>query len=157
MFLKVCSNTQSTSVFVVCQLVWHIRSEHSSSGEVGASIADRVLHLHGAISEQNLAWPTYTKFAYRTTKTTLGPRWKQAFEVLRDHAAIKKLVFIGYSMPASDLEAKGLFNYTDWYQAGHVFQLIGITPNLVEQTQEDAGVGGSSNLLTMLDTALPRW
>jgi hypothetical protein len=101
----------------------------SAADRIGASIADRVLHLHGAIGEQNLAWPTYTKFAYRTTKTPLGPRWKQAFEVLRDRAAIKKLVFIGYSMPASDLEAKGLFNYTDWYNQPANYEIVVVNPS----------------------------
>jgi hypothetical protein len=78
-------------------------------------VDERVIHLHGAISERTLAWPTYTKFAYRTTKMPLAPRWKKAFAILRNQAQIDRLLFIGYSMPPSDLEAKSLFNYADWY------------------------------------------
>ena len=77
-------------------------------------VGERILHLHGAINEKNLAWPTYTKFAYGTTKMPLAPRWKRAYEILRNQATIDKLVFIGYSMPPSDLETKSLFNYADW-------------------------------------------
>ena len=80
-------------------------------------VDERIIHLHGAIGERTLAWPTYTKFAYRTTKVPLAPRWKKAFAILRNQAQIDKLVFIGYSMPPSDLEAKSLFNYVDWYNA----------------------------------------
>lgn len=78
-------------------------------------VGKRIIHLHGAINERTLAWPTYTKFAYRTTKAPLAPRWKSAFNILRNQAKIDRLVFIGYSMPPSDLEAKSLFNYADWY------------------------------------------
>ena len=81
-------------------------------------VTGRIIHLHGAINERTLAWPTYTKFAYKTTKLPLARRWKTAFEVLRNQAKIDRLVFIGYSMPPSDLEAKSLFNYTDWYNHG---------------------------------------
>ena len=79
------------------------------------TVGERIIHLHGAVGETTLAWPTYTKFAYRTTKTPLAPRWKKAFEILRNQGEIDALVFIGYSMPPSDLEAKSLFNYADWY------------------------------------------
>ena len=78
-------------------------------------VGERVVHLHGAIGERTLAWPTYTKFAYRTTKLPLTPRWKRAFSILRNQAQIDRLAFIGYSMPPSDLEAKSLFNYVDWH------------------------------------------
>ena len=81
---------------------------------------ERIIHLHGAIGERTLAWPTYTKFAYRTTKAPLAPRWKKAFGILRNQAKIDKLVFIGYSMPPSDLEAKSLFNYADWYNSDSI-------------------------------------
>lgn len=80
-------------------------------------VKERIIHLHGAIGEKTLAWPTYTKFAYRTTKLPLASRWKRAFNILRDQAKIDRLVFIGYSMPPADLEAKSLFNYTDWYNS----------------------------------------
>jgi len=78
-------------------------------------VGERILHLHGAINEEALAWPTYTKFAYDTTKVPLAPRWKSAYNILRNQTTIDRLVFIGYSMPPSDLEAKSLFNYADWY------------------------------------------
>lgn len=78
-------------------------------------VTGRIFHLHGEISERTLAWPTYTKFAYKTTKSPLAPRWKSAYDILSNQAEIDRLVFIGYSMPSSDLEAKSLFNYTDWY------------------------------------------
>jgi hypothetical protein len=79
------------------------------------NVMGRILHLHGAIGEQELAWPTYTKFADRTTMVPIAPRWKRAFYILRNQAEIDRLVFIGYSMPPTDFEAKSLFNYTDWY------------------------------------------
>ena len=84
---------------------------------VGNGIEGRIIHLHGAIGEKQLAWPNYTKFAYRTTKTPLAPRWKGAFEILRDQIQLDQMIFIGYSMPPSDFEAKGLFNYVDWYNS----------------------------------------
>ena len=77
----------------------------------------RIIHLHGAIAEEQLAWPIYTKFAYRTTKTPLAPRWKEAFLILRDQIQLDRVIFIGYSMPPSDFEARGLFNYVDWYNS----------------------------------------
>src|SRR5258706_1479454 len=67
-------------------------------------VAKRIIHLHGAIGERTLAWPTYTKFAYRTTKVPLASRWKRAFNILRNQAEMDRLVFIGYSMPPTDLE-----------------------------------------------------
>ena len=81
---------------------------------LNVDVGERIIHLHGAIGERNLAWPTYTKFAYRTTKVPLAPRWKRAYNILRNQTEIDRLVFIGYSMPPSDLEAKSLFNYADW-------------------------------------------
>ncbi len=80
-------------------------------------VGERVIHLHGAIGERTMAWPTFTKFAYRTTKVPLAPRWKRAFDILRNQTEIDRLVFIGYSMPPSDLEAKSLFTYSDWYNS----------------------------------------
>ncbi|MHB8623876.1 MAG: hypothetical protein ACYC9J_13955 [Sulfuricaulis sp.] len=87
---------------------------------IGLTAGERIIHLHGAIGERTLAWPTYTKFAYRTIKVPLAPRWKRAFNILRNQAEIDRLVFIGYSMPPSDLEAKSLFNYADWYNSMEV-------------------------------------
>ena len=87
----------------------------TAAKRLGLDVVDRIIHLHGSISERTLAWPTYTKFAYRTTKAPLAPRWNKAIEILRSQAGRDRLVFIGYSMPPSDLEAKSLFNYTDWY------------------------------------------
>ena len=80
-------------------------------------VEERIIHLHGAINESALAWPTYTKFASKTTKGALAPRWERAYGILRNQAEIDRLVFIGYSMPPSDLEAKSLFNYADWYNS----------------------------------------
>ncbi len=87
----------------------------AAAEKLALNVGTRIIHLHGAIGERTLAWPTYTKFAYRTTKMPLAPRWKKAFGILRNQAEIDRLVFIGYSMPPSDLEAKSLFNYVDWY------------------------------------------
>ncbi len=87
----------------------------AAAKRLALSTGERIIHLHGAIGEGTLAWPTYTKFAYRTTKMPLAPRWKKAFGILRNQSEIDRLVFIGYSMPPSDLEAKSLFNYADWY------------------------------------------
>lgn len=89
----------------------------TAAQKIGIAVDDRIIHLHGAVGERTLAWPTYTKFAYRTTKAPLGPRWKKAFDILRNQADLDQLIFIGYSMPPSDLEAKGLFNYSDWYNS----------------------------------------
>ena len=77
----------------------------------------RVLHLHGAITDRTLAYPTYTKLAYRNTRSHLAQRWNEAYSLLRTTRRkdpLRRLVFIGYSMPASDLAAKGLFTYADW-------------------------------------------
>ena len=89
----------------------------TAAEKLGIAVDDRIIHLHGAVSERTLAWPTFTKFAYRTTKAPLAPRWKKAFELLRNQAELDELVFIGYSMPPADLEAKALFNYSDWYNS----------------------------------------
>lgn len=89
----------------------------TAAKKLGLAVGERVFHLHGAIGERTLAWPTFTKFAYRTTKMPMAPRWKKAFEVLRNQGEIDRLIFIGYSMPPTDLEAKGLFNYSDWYNS----------------------------------------
>ena len=86
----------------------------AAAQRLGRTVEDRIIHLHGAIGEGTLAWPTYTKFAYRTIKQPLAPRWRRAFDILRNQAELDRLVFIGYSMPQSDLEAKSLFNYADW-------------------------------------------
>ena len=86
----------------------------TAAKRLNLDVKDRILHLHGAIDERTLAWPTYIKFAYRTTKLPLASRWKKAYELLRNQGEIDQIVFIGYSMPPSDLEAKGLFNYSDW-------------------------------------------
>jgi len=83
----------------------------------GVAAGDRVLHLHGSIGERTLAYPTYKKLAYKNTRSTLAKRWKDAFSHLRNLGRADRLIFIGYSMPPSDFEAKGLFNYTDWYNA----------------------------------------
>lgn len=89
----------------------------TAAKKLGLDVGGRIIHLHGAVSERTLAWPTYTKFAYRTTTAPLASRWKSAFEILRNQSEIDRLIFIGYSMPPSDLEAKSLFNYTDWYNS----------------------------------------
>jgi hypothetical protein len=93
------------------------RLVETAAENLGIAVGDRIIHLHGALGERTLAWPTYTKFAYRTTKAPLAPRWKRAFGLLRNQADLDRLIFIGYSMPPSDLEARGLFNYSDWYNS----------------------------------------
>lgn len=85
--------------------------------EVGIYASDRILHLHGSLADRTLAYPTYKKLAYRNTRSALAKRWKEAFDRLRKLNKADRLVFIGYSMPSSDFEAKGLFNYSDWYNA----------------------------------------
>lgn len=100
---------------------------------VGLNVGERIIHLHGAIDEGTLAWPTYTKFAYRTTKEPLAPRWKTAFKMLRNQSEIDRLVFIGYSMPPSDLEAKSLFNYTDWYNSQPIYTFVDEAPVLANK------------------------
>lgn len=87
----------------------------AAAQQLSVRVNGRIIHLHGAIGERIWAWPTYIKFAYRTTKEPLAPRWKRAFEILRNQLELERLVFIGYSMPPSDLEAKALFNYADLY------------------------------------------
>jgi hypothetical protein len=83
--------------------------------KIGVDAADRILHLHGSLAGGTLAYPTYRKLAYRNTRTALAKRWKEALGHLRRLSHTDRLVFIGYSMPPSDFEAKGLFNYSDWY------------------------------------------
>jgi len=105
----------------------------TAAKSVDLDVSERIIHLHGAIGEKTLAWPTYTKFAYRTTKMPLAPRWMRAFKILRNLAEnqvkIDRLVFIGYSMPPSDLEAKSLFNYTDWYNyKSSSYQIVVVNP-----------------------------
>ncbi|MBI4204737.1 MAG: hypothetical protein HY527_06900 [Betaproteobacteria bacterium] len=89
----------------------------AAAEKLGIAVGDRIIHLHGAVRERTLAWPTFTKFAYRTTKAPLAPRWKRAFELLRNQTQLDQLIFVGYSMPPADLEAKALFNYSDWYNS----------------------------------------
>lgn len=85
--------------------------------KMGVDAAGRILHLHGSLADRTLAYPTYKKLAYRNTRSALAKRWKEGFDRLRELDRTDRLVFIGYSMPPSDLEAKGLFNYSDWYNA----------------------------------------
>ena len=87
----------------------------SAMDRVGIEAKDRILLLHGSVAERTLAYPTYKKLAYRNARSTLAKRWGAAFKQLRKLSHSDRLVFIGYSMPPSDFEAKGLFNYTDWY------------------------------------------
>lgn len=101
----------------------------AAAKRLNLNVSEQIIHLHGAIGEKTLAWPTYTKFAYRTTKMPLAPMWERAFNILRNHGEIDRLVFIGYSMPPSDLEAKALFNYTDWYNhKSSSYQIIVVNP-----------------------------
>lgn len=104
----------------------------TTARHLGVNPGDRIVHLHGAVGESNLAWPTYTKFAYRRTKLPLAPRWERAFRMLRRPSNINAIVFIGYSMPPTDLEARGLFNYTDWYNSsskGYRYEVIVVNPS----------------------------
>ena len=87
----------------------------AAAKRLNLKVEKRIIHLHGDVGKKILAWPTYTKFAFRTTKKPLAPRWQRGFKILRNQAEIDRIVFIGYSMPQSDLEAKSLFNYSDWY------------------------------------------
>lgn len=107
----------------------------AAAKRLGIDVAGRILHLHGAIGGKVLAWPTYTKFAYRATKVPLGPLWKDAFHILREQkanqATLEKVIFIGYSMPPTDLEAKSLFKYVDWYNepARFTYRLVVVNPD----------------------------
>jgi hypothetical protein len=103
----------------------------------GLAVDGRVVHLHGTVNDEQLAWPIYAKFAYLTTKKALGPHWKQAFRILRSQAdagIMERLVFIGYSMPRSDLEAHNLFNYTDWYNVDsrYKYSVVVVNPGDVQ-------------------------
>ena len=107
----------------------------AAAKRLGLDVSGRILHLHGTIDGQAIAWPTYTKFAYKTTKAPLGPLWKEAFHILRhqveNQAPLEQIVFIGYSMPSTDLEAKSLFNYVDWYNEPKRFtyQVVVVNPD----------------------------
>ena len=85
------------------------------------TVGEQIIHLHGAIGERTLAWPTYTKFAYRTTKMPLAPRWKKAFSILRNQAKIDRLVFFVTQCP----------NQT-WKQSHFSTTWIGITVTVCE-------------------------
>ncbi len=109
----------------------------AAAARSGLRTENRILHLHGAMNERTLAWPIYAKFAYRTTKTALGKRWKRAFQILRGQREIDRvdrLIFIGYSMPSSDLEALTLFLYTDWYNSRdtHNYSVMVVNPSDVQ-------------------------
>ena len=80
----------------------------------GSSHDDRILHLHGSLKDDALVIPNTRKFMESTHRIYYAKRWRAAFQALRDHTNLRKLVFIGYSMPPSDYEARGLFNYADW-------------------------------------------
>ena len=82
----------------------------------GTSHDNRILHLHGSLNDGTLVYPNTRKFTDRSDRISYAGRWRAAFQELRDHTNLRKLVFIGYSMPPSDYEARGLFNYTDWYR-----------------------------------------
>lgn len=104
----------------------------------GIGIAAKVIHLHGSIADDTLVYPTYKKLAYRNTRTKVAMQWKKAFELLmttRRKEPLERLFFIGYSMPPSDLEARGLFNYTDWYNFNH--HQLALSNKLVSSMDKD--------------------
>jgi hypothetical protein len=105
----------------------------TAAKRLNLNVKKRIIHLHGAIGERVMAWPTYTKFAHRTTKAPLELRWKRAFNILRGQlpgqSKIDKMVFIGYSMPLTDLEAKSLFNYTDLCNSDYSYPIIVVNPS----------------------------
>jgi hypothetical protein len=107
----------------------------AAANQLGVDTDNKIIHLHGKIDGGPIAWPTYTKFAYRTTKEPLGPLWKSAFQILRrqvkNQASLDSMIFIGYSMPPTDLEAKSLFNYVDWYNDPdrYKYQLVVVNPD----------------------------
>lgn len=97
--------------------------------EQGAQQEIRILHLHGSLKDKTLAYPDFRKFAYRKRRDLFAPRWKRAFEELRNHQNLRRIVFIGYSMPPSDFEAKSLFNYSDWYNNRAKYEIVVVNPD----------------------------
>lgn len=76
----------------------------------------KILHLHGSLADKTLVYPNFHKFAYRTKRDYFSARWKQAYDSLNaERERLARIVFIGYSLPPSDFEARSLFNYSDWY------------------------------------------
>lgn len=87
---------------------------------IGTNHDDRILHLHGSLRDDDLVYPNTRKFTDSNNRIYYAERWRAAFDALREHTTLLKIVFIGYSMPPSDYEARGLFNYADWYNdLGH--------------------------------------
>jgi len=97
----------------------------------GSNHDNRILHLHGSLNDDALVYPNTRKFMDGNDRIYYAERWRAAFEALRDHTNLLKLVFIGYSMPPSDYEARGLFNYADWYNylGGSPYEVWVINPD----------------------------
>ncbi len=96
---------------------------------------DRIIHLHGSLDDPMLVYPNYRKFTDEAQRKYFAERWKSAFKYLRgqvDTEPVSEWVFIGYSMPATDAEAMGLFAYSDYYNysgQGYGYKIIVVNPD----------------------------
>lgn len=84
---------------------------------------NEILHLHGSV-EELIVYPNYRKFTDFKQQTHFAERWRDAYNFLREKwtgnfIPVSEWVFIGYSMPATDAEAKGLFAYADYDNQGY--------------------------------------
>lgn len=94
--------------------------------------SNEIIHLHGSLAEPTLVYPNSRKFTNPLEKQTFSKRWKDAFDYLRgnkDAESVSDWIFIGYSMPATDAEAMGLFAYADFYNSSQKYHISVVNPD----------------------------
>ncbi len=98
---------------------------------------NKILHLHGSLDDPMLVYPNYRKFTDKSQKQYFTDRWLDAYNILREKGKenvdpVSKWVFVGYSMPSTDAEAKGLFAYADYDNRGseYKYKISVINPDL---------------------------
>lgn len=93
---------------------------------------NEIIHLHGSLAEPYLVYPNTRKFTGAIEKEHFSKRWKNTFDCLlgkKDTTSVSDWVFIGYSMPATDAEAMGLFAYADFYNSSQKYNITVINPD----------------------------
>lgn len=94
--------------------------------------ANEIIHLHGSLVEPILVYPNSRKFTNPVEIENFSKRWKDAFDYLlgkKDAETVSDWIFIGYSMPATDSEAMGLFAYADFYNSNQKYHISVINPD----------------------------
>lgn len=95
---------------------------------------NKILHLHGSLNDSMLVYPNYNKFASESHQMFFQDRWRDAYNILRQKegsAAVAEWQFIGYSMPPTDSQARGLFAYVDHDNQGskHQYKISVVNPD----------------------------